>query len=1483
MQGCVHRPHTLFVCFVIALLWLACFPVPAQANDARINALWIAASAGVIQVATADGSIQMVIEDVGNPQAVAIDPSRARLWVFGSNTLRGYGFDGTEYSQTLVTPSRKSDEKQACDDEENDRDNHSSNAERDDKEKDGRGCDEDDHDKGSRAKRPVHLLVNASDGALWLGLGKTLHRFDQKGEPQSRVRFPHRIRALTLDTRRNRIWLTTGKSLTAIAADSAQAGAIALDAKQVVTDLAYDDSLDELWVATRKRLQRYAMSGEQTFEQPFRHLSHIAADGKGGAWLATHRQLYRLDAAGQIRFELQPFHRRGAGRLIDIVADPTDDTVWVAGQYAIRHLDADGQILHRLETERRRGRRAKIRDLAIYTDATAPELTLIAPQDGTYLNNNQPPIVLDISDSGSGIDLHSLTIQADHEPLQTECTGKLPEQVCIPTTPLPEGLVTLRISVADHAGNRAEPVETSFTVDTQPPLITVTSPVDGLLTNQPDVNVSGSVNEAATVTLNGEPLALAIDHAFTHSHALVEGDNLLQLQATDWAGNVTEHPLQVVLDTLPPQPVNTGLIHLSEVIDGKVTISGDPGSAEPGATLAVTNRRTGEVVTVTAGADGGFTVTVIAEHSDEFSMIVTDPAGNASEEAETAVTDVVPGVGTIPPDPARLAPPFSPSAPVTLHAASAFLYSGNPPIQTGVDPSTLSKQRVAVIRGQVRDRNNHPLPGVKITIKDHPEYGQTLSRRDGLLDLAVNGGGLLTLNYEKAGYLPVQRQVDAPWQDYVWADDIVMIRLDEQVSTIDLSNPAAPMQVAQGAPVTDEDGARQATVLFPTGTTAVMTLPDGTTQPLTTLNVRATEYSVGENGPQAMPAPLPPASGYTYAVELSVDEAIAAGAKRVDFNAPLPHYVDNFLDFPVGEAIPVGFYDFDKTAWTPSDNGLVVRILRIENGRAVLDIEGDGQAATAQALAALGVSDDELIMLTRLYQTGEELWRVPITHFSPWDHNQPYGPPLDAEPPPPPPPPPPSNSDDPEEPECESNSIIECQSQVLGESLSITGTPLRLNYRSNRVPGRVKNTPITSVALTGASVPGNLRRIGLKISIAGRRFRHTFQPAPNLTYTLDWDGQDAYGRALVGVFPASVSIIYQYDAVYYGSRLSEVIGRLFGRWASANGSSTVRDIGPYRGNIRGAGGAISSSWNANVPATAFGDSNPPFDVQKLGTGGWSLGVQHSYDPLAKKLHLGSGKTITTNNLGYIITAFAPTHGSAGKGAVDAEGNLYVTERSNHRVVKITPAGFRTIIAGNGLSGFAGDGGPAVNASLNSPVDVSLGPNGEIYLADQGNHRIRMIDRDGIIRTMAGNGTAGFNGDEEAAIEASLNAPSAVAVASDGTLFIADIGNNRIRRVSVDGIISTYAGTGERGFGGDGGAATLASLNGPSGLALDDNGYLYIVDRSNHRIRKVAEQGVITTVAGNGQSGFAGDRGPGIEARLDRPAAVAPMADGGLYI
>ena len=191
-------------------------------------------------------------------------------------------------------------------------------------------------------------------------------------------------------------------------------------------------------------------------------------------------------------------------------------------------------------------------------------------------------------------------------------------------------------------------------------------------------------------------------------------------------------------------------------------------------------------------------------------------------------------------------------------------------------------------------------------------------------------------------------------------------------------------------------------------------------------------------------------------------------------------------------------------------------------------------------------------------------------------------------------------------------------------------------------------------------------------------------------------------------------------------------------------------------------------------------------------------------------------------------------------AFDAAGNLFIADEGSHRIFKVDTSGQLTVVAGIGIFGFSGDGGPATSASLASPVSVALDGAGNLFITDQGNQRIRRVDAaTGIITTVAGNGSSGFSGDGGPAISASLSGPIGVALDGTGNLFFADAGNNRIRKVDTSGIISTVAGNGSFGFSGDGGPATSASLSFPFGVALDGSGNLFIADFSNSRIRKVS--------------------------------------------
>lgn len=237
-------------------------------------------------------------------------------------------------------------------------------------------------------------------------------------------------------------------------------------------------------------------------------------------------------------------------------------------------------------------------------------------------------------------------------------------------------------------------------------------------------------------------------------------------------------------------------------------------------------------------------------------------------------------------------------------------------------------------------------------------------------------------------------------------------------------------------------------------------------------------------------------------------------------------------------------------------------------------------------------------------------------------------------------------------------------------------------------------------------------------------------------------------------------------------------------------------------------------------------------------------------------------------------------------AVDRHGNLYIAGYGNSRIRKIDRQGIITAFAGTGEPGFAGDGGPALQAKINFPHAITVTDNGTVYFTDTKNHRVRKITPDGIITTIAGNGQAGFSGDGGLALQASLNQPEGIAVDKRGNVFIAEFNNHIIRKITPAGIITTVAGNGTAGFSGDGGPASKASLNITPAVAVDSSGNLYLCDRENHRVRKVGRRGIITTVAGNGVEATTeniGDGGAATAARLNRPVGLALDRAGNLYI
>jgi hypothetical protein len=268
--------------------------------------------------------------------------------------------------------------------------------------------------------------------------------------------------------------------------------------------------------------------------------------------------------------------------------------------------------------------------------------------------------------------------------------------------------------------------------------------------------------------------------------------------------------------------------------------------------------------------------------------------------------------------------------------------------------------------------------------------------------------------------------------------------------------------------------------------------------------------------------------------------------------------------------------------------------------------------------------------------------------------------------------------------------------------------------------------------------------------------------------------------------------------------------------------------------------------------------------------------------------------------GQIMTTIAGTHvaGYTGNGGpatnariyhpnqitLDGAGNVYIAETDNHVVRMINPAGIISLVAGNHTLGYSGDGGPATAAQLNAPIAVRFDNAGNMYIPTMGDNRIRKVDAAGNITTVAGSGVSGFSGDGGTADTAKFDGPFCLAFDAHGDMFVADLYNNRIRKIDMTtNIVSTVAGTGAGAYTGDGGPATAATIYNPIDLAFDKAGNMYIAEITSSVIRKIDTAGVITTITGNGIAGYTGDGGPASAAMLRYPYALCLDTADNVYI
>jgi len=340
-----------------------------------------------------------------------------------------------------------------------------------------------------------------------------------------------------------------------------------------------------------------------------------------------------------------------------------------------------------------------------------------------------------------------------------------------------------------------------------------------------------------------------------------------------------------------------------------------------------------------------------------------------------------------------------------------------------------------------------------------------------------------------------------------------------------------------------------------------------------------------------------------------------------------------------------------------------------------------------------------------------------------------------------------------------------------------------------------------------------------------------------------------------------------------GPATSAMLNRPSGVAVDQAGNIYIADMNNFRIRVVAPNGTIRTTAGGGISAPTDGGSATSAML------GFAQRVAVDTAGNLFVLEWGSGdirKVSPDGTLSLVVSGLSDAAGLA----VDTAGNLYFAESSNNRVRKRAPDGTVTTVAGTGGTGYSGDGGPATGALLSSPSDVAIDAGGSLYIADRGNGRIRRVTPAGIISTVAGGGPPGTTGDGGPATNAALNNPESVGVDTAGNFYIGF--TSRVRKVSAAGIITTVASGGDTSYVGDGGPAiSTARLSSPGGLAFDGSGNLYIAD--NHRIRRVTPDGIITTAAGNGQSDYAGDGGPATSASLASPFGICVDAAGNLYI
>jgi RHS repeat-associated protein len=911
----------------------------------------------------------------------------------------------------------------------------------------------------------------------------------------------------------------------------------------------------------------------------------------------------------------------------------------------------------------------------------------------------------------------------------------------------------------------------------------------------------------------------ALSHSFDLDlSALPEGVNNLTAAAVDIGGLRTEVPFTVRTDRHNPTLSLTGSLVDQQTTNAttgtrSVTVaSTDAGSGVRSLTMSVdgVQRETRTQACAAGGCALGATwsldVGALSDGPHTVSIVATDGVSRTA----TRTLDVRVERYAMPPVPALSSTEGTPYVDQV-----DFLWTGSNPLQTGVAPGTIKPRQSAVIEGKVFNGEGVPAAGAEVSIVDHPEYGQTLTRNDGSYWMGVNGGGQLRVRYYVQGALPSERELDVKWNDYNAAPDVWLITPDPKGTNVTFGVASTSIQVASATPVTDSDGTRTTRVLVEPGTKAWGQKADGSRVPLNSGTMRVTEFTTGEHGDERMPASLPDSTSYTWAAEYQLDQAMAPEYQHVEFSKPVVSYTENFLHFPVGTDIPVGTYQPSEGRWTGDPDGRVIKVLSITSGKAVLDVTGFG-AANQQELNHYNIDDAELTELGSIYHAGDTLWRTQLTHFS-IDMNRRKA----------------RNKKHKkgkrgghsghQVKDCKKGgSIIGCQNQSLGEVADLGGTPYSLRYDSSRTPGAIGDRTIT-VPMTGDTLPEDLVRVDAQVVVAGQRLSFAEEnPTPNEFHTFRWDGKDVFGRPMVGGAIADVEVANAYPSAYVTMGTAKADPNDYEwielpylgdganvTWGDRTGGSDSLDrittsltppSAPAQRPALQCNDAETSCWYpvADPPslpvsrtddevASTYQVALPYLDARSAGVGGWTISDLHHYDVDTGTLFRGDGEQETAAERPVVVTTIkdirnpGERYSTAGPIATLADGSVLGVDRDNGRVLRTWPGtGGNTTVFASGFS---------------SPQGIAVGPDQSVYVAEPVARLVKKIAPDGTVTTVAGNGTN--NGtyqdgaDPTNPLQRQLNFPRALGVAPDGTLYIGD--SSGILVVDPSGKMSRLAG------------------------------------------------------------------------------------------